>query len=71
MRSPVARLSNAAALVWACFALGGPALILFGGEASSSIGTGMLLMSMGFMLFGLGLERETEHESGERHPPAQ
>lgn len=58
MKTPVARLTAPAGLVWMFFALVGPALILFGSDALSEVGKGMLLLSSGFLFFGLWLEPE-------------
>lgn len=58
MKTPIARLTVPAGLVWIFFAVVGPALIMFGSDTLSDTGKGMLLLSSGYLFFGLWLEPE-------------
>ena len=56
MKSPVSKLSPRMSIAWSACAIGGPFLSLLDVPSLSKVGAVLMLLSLGYMLFGLGLQ---------------
>lgn len=56
---PIKALNRKAAFIWVVCAIGGPLLTLVENRLIAGLGGFMLITSFGYLLFGLGLERNT------------
>ncbi|MDQ0655141.1 hypothetical protein [Pseudomonas cedrina] len=56
VRNPVTALTMRAALIWFACSIVGPLLTFVDVPEMVQIGKGLMLMSLGYLLFGLGLD---------------
>ena len=56
IRNPITALTMQTALVWLACSIGGPLLTFVDVPSVVQLGKALMLMSLGYLLFGLGLE---------------
>lgn len=59
VKSPIGELSTPMAYIWFACSIVGPLLTYVDSPVVAQLGKGLILMSLGYLLFGLGLQRRS------------
>jgi hypothetical protein len=59
VRSPIGQLSTPMAFIWFACTIAGPLLTYVDNPSIAQLGKGLIMMSLGYLLFGLGLQRKS------------
>lgn len=68
VKSPIGELSTPMALLWLACTIVGPLLTYVDSSIVTQLGKGLMMMSLGYLLFGLGLQRQAP-KSGAQDVP--
>lgn len=59
VKSPIGELTTPMAFIWLACTIVGPLLTYVDSPAVAQLGKGLMMMSLGYLLFGLGLQRNS------------
>lgn len=59
VKSPIGELTTPMAFIWLACTIVGPLLTYVDSPAVAQLGKGLMMMSLGYLLFGLGLQRSS------------
>lgn len=68
VKSPIGELSTPMAYIWLACTIVGPLLTYVDSPTVIQLGKGLMMMSLGYLLFGLGLQRQSPKPSVENIP---